>query len=130
MARRPVTYRSTRAFRQPLANLTGRAQARPVSTALLLFGLVLLIVWLRNGRQLPDRQRTLALLVGAAVVTASASVAPEFVTALLLATLVVVAIDQQAVVVDAIRRVQAMLTGSGGSAATPAPGNTVGLRPI
>lgn len=125
MARRTTL---TSAAQAPGRAFTGRAQARPVSTALLLFGLVLLVVWLRNGRQLPDRQRSLALLVGAAVVTASASVAPEFITALLLATLVVVAIDQQAVVVDAIRRVQAMLTGPTG-AASGGPVQRTGLAP-
>ena len=127
MARRPLRLPSSPALRQPVANVTGRMVRHPVSSALLLFGLVLLVVWMRNNRQLPDRQRTLGILLGSFVVALSASVAPEFVTVLLMATLVVVSLDSQAAIVEAIRRIQLALTGRSGPI-QPAPRS--GLAPI
>ena len=99
-----------------------------VSSALLLFGLVVLVAWLRNGRQLPDRRRTLGLLIGAFIVTLSASYAPEFVTVLMAALFIVIALDAQDQIVEAIRRLQAMIGAPAGSAA--APGAQAGVRPI
>lgn len=83
-----------------------------VSSALLLFGLVLFIQWLKRDRQLPDRRTTAGLLFGAFVVALSASVAPDFVTVLMAATLVVVALDSQEAIVTAIQRLQSMLGAS------------------
>lgn len=110
------------------SDLTAYMQRGRVSSALLLFGLVVVVAWLRSGRQLPDRQRTLGLLIGAFLVTLSASYAPEFVTMLMLALFVVIALDAQASIVDALRRLQAMI-GANPAPAT-APGSAGGARPI
>jgi hypothetical protein len=80
-----------------------------VSSALLLFGLLLLIQWLKGGKQLPDRQRTLGLLLGAFVVVLSASVAPDFVTVLLVALLVVSALNNADAITAAMRRMQELM---------------------
>lgn len=111
------------------SELTGYLGEARISGALLLFGLVVLIAWLRNGRQFPERQRVLGLLIGAFLVTLSASYAPEFVSTLMLALFVVIALDAQEHVVAALRRLQAML-GASGTSPTPAPGAIGGVRPI
>lgn len=100
------------------------AQGR-VSSALLLFGVLLFIVWLKRGQVMPDRRTAAGLLVSAFIVAASASVAPDFVTMLMLATLVVVALDSQDVIINALQRLQSTL----GAGPTGTPG-AAGVRPI
>ncbi len=85
-----------------------------VSSALLLFGLVAVIAWLRNGQEWPSRQRVAGLLAGAFLVTLSASYAPEFVTMLMVALFVVIALDAQDSIVAALQRLQVAL-GAGGT---------------
>jgi hypothetical protein len=102
---------------------TDYAAGSPVSSALLLFGLVLVLQWLKNGRQLPDRRRVAGLLLGAGVVVLSARVAPDFVTMLLVALLVVGALDNADTIVAALRDLESRLLGpTGGSAPRGGPG--------
>lgn len=112
----PAIARPPRSLRP--SELTDYMARGRVSSALLLFGLVVAIAWLRNGQQLPDRRRVLGLLIGAFMVTLSASYAPEFVTMLMAALFVVIALDAQAEVVGFLRRLQAMLGASGTSSPT------------
>lgn len=99
-----------------------------VSSALLLFGLVVIVSWLKAGRQWPDRRRTAGILVSAFVVALTANVAPEFVTALMVATLVIVAIDAQDAIIDGLQRLQGLLGAP--PAAVGDPGRNLGTRPV
>lgn len=113
------------------SELTAYMARGRVSSALLLFGLVLLVAWLRAGRTFPDRQRVMGLLIGAFLVTLSANYAPEFVTMLMVALFVVIALDAQASIVDALRRLQAMLGVTGNGTPTTRTRTTVGgAQPI
>jgi hypothetical protein len=97
-----------------------------VSSALLLFGLLLLVQYLKRGQQLPDRRQTAGLLIGAGLVTLSASVAPDFVTMLLVALLVIAAIDASPAIIAALGRLQSAI---GITAGGPTPTYRGGLQP-
>lgn len=107
------------------SELTAYMARGRVSSALLLFGLVVLVAWLRAGRTFPDRQRVAGLLIGAFIVTLSASYAPEFVTMLMVALFVVIALDAQESIVAALQRLQIML-----GAPPSGAGSTGAIRPV
>jgi hypothetical protein len=87
-----------------------RAAVRPgtytgenrVPAALLLWVALVALSVARNGGKLPDQKHVIALGIATIVIAGAASIAPKFVFYVLLATALVVAFQNSALIADAI----------------------------
>lgn len=102
-----------------------QASATKVPAALLLLAVIAGIRWLRRG-QLPNAHETAGLFIAAIIVAVAASFVPGVVVAMLLAWLLLVALDATPAITAATGRLQDLLGGLGGSAASGAAIGAVG----